>query len=181
MSSHSVSHSTLFPDSQAPPPSYSEAAVSPTITVQAPTIKCPTSPSSIGASRSLVTNLSTPDDPYAFLSTFDTVFVIDDSGSMAGHSWREGNSLSQYESLSVSKAAQPPSRRFCMPRSHVAARIARGEYSVAGDGSCRSSLDRVPDVGPPPPPDYMMDNTNNLYHSAWLEGGLPGATNTSRF
>jgi hypothetical protein len=37
----------------------------------------------------LVTNLSTPDDPYAFLSTFDTVFVIDNSGSMAGHSWRE--------------------------------------------------------------------------------------------
>lgn len=32
---------------------------------------------------------STPDDPYAFLSTFDTVFLIDDSGSMAGRSWRE--------------------------------------------------------------------------------------------
>ncbi|KAF1347922.1 hypothetical protein BDV97DRAFT_400118 [Delphinella strobiligena] len=29
------------------------------------------------------------DDPYAFLSTFDTVFLIDDSGSMAGRSWRE--------------------------------------------------------------------------------------------
>jgi hypothetical protein len=28
-------------------------------------------------------------DKYAFLSTFDTVFVIDDSGSMAGSSWRE--------------------------------------------------------------------------------------------
>ncbi|KAK3363782.1 hypothetical protein B0T25DRAFT_597184 [Lasiosphaeria hispida] len=27
--------------------------------------------------------------PYAFLSTFDTIFVIDDSGSMAGRSWRE--------------------------------------------------------------------------------------------
>jgi hypothetical protein len=32
---------------------------------------------------------STPDDPYAFLSSFDTVFLIDDSGSMAGRSWRE--------------------------------------------------------------------------------------------
>jgi uncharacterized protein YegL len=32
---------------------------------------------------------STNDDRYAFLSTFDTVFLIDDSGSMAGRSWRE--------------------------------------------------------------------------------------------
>lgn len=29
------------------------------------------------------------DDRYAFLSSFDTVFLIDDSGSMAGRSWRE--------------------------------------------------------------------------------------------
>jgi hypothetical protein len=29
------------------------------------------------------------DDPYAFLSSFDTVFIIDDSGSMAGSNWRE--------------------------------------------------------------------------------------------
>ena len=32
---------------------------------------------------------STKDDQYAFLSSFDTVFLIDDSGSMAGRSWRE--------------------------------------------------------------------------------------------
>ena len=29
------------------------------------------------------------DDRYAFLSTFDTIFLIDDSGSMRGQSWRE--------------------------------------------------------------------------------------------
>lgn len=29
------------------------------------------------------------DDPYAFLSSFDTIFLIDDSGSMAGSRWRE--------------------------------------------------------------------------------------------
>lgn len=29
------------------------------------------------------------DNPYAFLSTFDTVFLIDDSGSMAGSRWTE--------------------------------------------------------------------------------------------
>ena len=31
----------------------------------------------------------TADSPYAFLGTFDTIFLIDDSGSMAGRSWRE--------------------------------------------------------------------------------------------
>ena len=29
------------------------------------------------------------DSPYSFLTQFDTVFLIDDSGSMAGRSWRE--------------------------------------------------------------------------------------------
>ena len=29
------------------------------------------------------------DSPYAFLTQFDTIFLIDDSGSMAGRSWRE--------------------------------------------------------------------------------------------
>lgn len=32
---------------------------------------------------------STEDSPYAFLTQFDTIFLIDDSGSMAGRSWRE--------------------------------------------------------------------------------------------
>ncbi|KAF7512657.1 hypothetical protein GJ744_000918 [Endocarpon pusillum] len=32
---------------------------------------------------------STSDSPYAFLTQFDTIFLIDDSGSMAGRSWRE--------------------------------------------------------------------------------------------
>jgi uncharacterized protein YegL len=30
---------------------------------------------------------STDNDPYAFLRTFDTIFLIDDSGSMAGYFW----------------------------------------------------------------------------------------------
>ncbi|KAK2002434.1 hypothetical protein LX36DRAFT_254195 [Colletotrichum falcatum] len=34
-------------------------------------------------------SVSTPEDPYAFLSSFDTIFIIDDSGSMAGRSWPE--------------------------------------------------------------------------------------------
>ncbi|KAL6705653.1 hypothetical protein ACN47E_006600 [Coniothyrium glycines] len=45
------------------------------------------SQSNTGASRSAST--STDADPYAFLKSFDTIFLIDDSGSMAGRSWRE--------------------------------------------------------------------------------------------
>jgi uncharacterized protein YegL len=32
---------------------------------------------------------TTTDSPYAFLAQFDTIFLIDDSGSMAGRSWHE--------------------------------------------------------------------------------------------
>ncbi|KAK1760645.1 collagen alpha-5 chain [Echria macrotheca] len=83
-----------IPDSRAPPPSYSEATATsganPTITVQAPIQPArAASPAPSGASRVSLASLSTPEDPYAFLSTFDTIFVIDDSGSMAGRSWRE--------------------------------------------------------------------------------------------
>ena len=34
-------------------------------------------------------NAGSDNDPYAFLTSFDTVFVIDDSGSMVGRSWAE--------------------------------------------------------------------------------------------
>ena len=34
-------------------------------------------------------NASSDNDPYAFLSKFDTIILIDDSGSMAGSRWRE--------------------------------------------------------------------------------------------
>ncbi|KAI1010478.1 hypothetical protein LB503_005368 [Fusarium chuoi] len=36
-----------------------------------------------------MSSITSAEDKYAFLSTFDTIFVIDDSGSMAGRSWRE--------------------------------------------------------------------------------------------
>ncbi|GKU08224.1 hypothetical protein FLAG1_11162 [Fusarium langsethiae] len=36
-----------------------------------------------------ITSVTCDEDRYAFLTTFDTVFVIDDSGSMTGRSWRE--------------------------------------------------------------------------------------------
>jgi len=96
MSSHNASERLTsapalvpFPNAQAPPPSYSEATAKPINTAQVPITNRPASSSPSDASRISVASLSTPEDPYAFLSTFDTVFVIDDSGSMAGPSWHE--------------------------------------------------------------------------------------------
>jgi len=84
----STPHPAL-PDNQVPPPSYSEATDKRINTFQAPIATHPALPSPSGASQTLVASLSIPEDPYAFLSTFDTVFVIDDSGSMASRSWHE--------------------------------------------------------------------------------------------
>lgn len=42
-----------------------------------------------GASSAYDAGAPVKDDPFAFLATFDTIFLIDDSGSMAGSSWHE--------------------------------------------------------------------------------------------
>jgi uncharacterized protein YegL len=47
------------------------------------------SPSPAPSMRSITSD----SDPYAFLGAFDTVFVIDDSGSMAGSRWKEVNNV----------------------------------------------------------------------------------------
>ncbi|KAI9884851.1 MAG: hypothetical protein M1823_003378 [Watsoniomyces obsoletus] len=66
----------LYSPSDPLPPSRSI----PTITTSAPPpVSFPTAS----------TSSTTTDDRFAFLSTFDTIFLIDDSGSMAGRSWRE--------------------------------------------------------------------------------------------
>lgn len=82
--------------SNEPPPAYTPSPTAqsgPTIPAVIPTtLVRPPSPavSSMSAAtfHSTITT-STPEDPYAFLSSFDTIFLIDDSGSMAGRSWRE--------------------------------------------------------------------------------------------
>ncbi|KAG9239094.1 hypothetical protein BJ875DRAFT_449388 [Amylocarpus encephaloides] len=68
--------------SNEPPPAYTSlptAATAPVIANQAPPAQAavPTTTSADG------------EDPYTFLGTFDTTLLIDDSGSMAGRSWRE--------------------------------------------------------------------------------------------
>ncbi|TLD08260.1 uncharacterized protein PgNI_06989 [Pyricularia grisea] len=60
-----------------PPPAYT-----PFDTPPAP----PRNDTGVGLRAQDVTN---DDDPYAFLAHFDTIFLIDDSGSMAGARWRE--------------------------------------------------------------------------------------------
>ena len=61
---------TRRPAAQEPPPAYSAAP--------------PSAPAPGNASTS-----AGADNQYSFLAQFDTVFLIDDSGSMAGRSWRE--------------------------------------------------------------------------------------------
>ncbi|KAK6850541.1 hypothetical protein PG987_000175 [Apiospora arundinis] len=68
-----------------PPPAYSETLASP---LGASSHNLTTSKA--GAYQPLsASNVSTDNDEFAFLSSFDTVFLIDDSGSMAGRSWAE--------------------------------------------------------------------------------------------
>ncbi|TLD27692.1 Importin subunit beta-2 [Venturia nashicola] len=55
-----------------PPPAYSPAA-----------------PAVVAPAMASASTTAVADDRYAFLTSFDTVFLIDDSGSMAGRSWRE--------------------------------------------------------------------------------------------
>ncbi|KAI8932711.1 hypothetical protein NX059_010203 [Plenodomus lindquistii] len=56
---------------------------------EAPPAYTPGPAAAMDATRSPSITPSTDSDPYAFLKSFDTVFLIDDSGSMAGRSWKE--------------------------------------------------------------------------------------------
>ncbi|CVL08131.1 uncharacterized protein FMAN_14205 [Fusarium mangiferae] len=62
------------------PPAYESAQKT------APLLDVPQRGSSPAPSMSSITSA---EDKYAFLSTFDTIFIIDDSGSMIGRSWEE--------------------------------------------------------------------------------------------
>ena len=76
--------------SVAPPPAIAAAAAAaPAIDVGVFRAASPAPSNRSASSRLTVDNLRSAEDPFAFLATFDTVFVIDDSGSMAGRPWRE--------------------------------------------------------------------------------------------
>jgi uncharacterized protein YegL len=56
---------------------------------EAPPPYSPAKPESALSANNALMNSGGDDSPYDFLRTFDTIFLIDDSGSMAGRSWRE--------------------------------------------------------------------------------------------
>jgi uncharacterized protein YegL len=83
-----------------PPPPYSvvdfdniagpsSAPPTPSITLNSTPIAREPSPAPSFASARSDPSITSPEDPYAFLTSFDTIFLVDDSGSMAGKSWRE--------------------------------------------------------------------------------------------
>ncbi|KAF8866890.1 hypothetical protein BDZ45DRAFT_667556 [Acephala macrosclerotiorum] len=69
--------------SNEPPPAYTPSPVEAT----AQSFELPGSSAGIEPPAAVATH--TAEDPYSFLGTFDTTLLIDDSGSMAGRSWRE--------------------------------------------------------------------------------------------
>ncbi|KAK1989906.1 hypothetical protein LX36DRAFT_664782 [Colletotrichum falcatum] len=89
-----TSHSYRLPTPNRPPPAYTAtisqpdtdypAALGGPVKSSSPALSNADSVTSASGMR-----VSTPEDPYAFLSSFDTIFLIDDSGSMAGRSWPE--------------------------------------------------------------------------------------------
>lgn len=70
------------------PPSYTAAVDSKTPSASSGFLSATPDRRGVSPVPSLA-SVTSAEDKYAFLSTFDTIFVIDDSGSMAGRSWRE--------------------------------------------------------------------------------------------
>ncbi|KAL9081539.1 MAG: hypothetical protein Q9159_007271, partial [Coniocarpon cinnabarinum] len=75
--------------SNEPPPDYSTATQTPALSIPSSSSARPGTSYSTASQASANITTSTSDDQFAFLGHFDTVFLIDDSGSMAGRSWRE--------------------------------------------------------------------------------------------
>jgi len=77
--------------SNEPPPAYTPsptAASGPNLATQISELPAPEQPAPATTSRQIPATRG-GEDPYSFLATFDTTLLIDDSGSMAGRSWRE--------------------------------------------------------------------------------------------
>ncbi|KAK1973327.1 hypothetical protein LZ30DRAFT_611179 [Colletotrichum cereale] len=90
-----TSHSYRRPAPNQPPPAYTATTTSQSganyLMARGDPVK--NSSPALSNAESIIPaggiNVSTPEDPYAFLSSFDTIFLIDDSSSMAGSSWSE--------------------------------------------------------------------------------------------
>ncbi|KAG6360211.1 hypothetical protein INS49_011267 [Diaporthe citri] len=142
--------STASPPTQVPhnepPPAYTSAptggasaypsAPSPAYTARDPS---PT------PSRLSAITVTTPEDQYAFLSSFDTIFLVDDSGSMVGRSWREVQSaLSSITPICTAHDADGVDIYFLNHRSPYPASQSQGKAS-GGYANVKdvSAVDRI--------------------------------------
>ncbi|KZF23938.1 hypothetical protein L228DRAFT_208827 [Xylona heveae TC161] len=73
----------------APPPSYTDSTSAIRSFEDPYSAYSPESVGYTAPATQAAVETAAGDDSYAFLSQFDTIFLIDDSGSMAGRSWRE--------------------------------------------------------------------------------------------
>ena len=114
---HSTTTPTRRPQPAEPPPAYSPRDASNAAAV-ASTIAAP--PSANDA-----------DTRYAFLSKFDTIFLIDDSGSMAGSLWREtAAALSAITPICTAYDADGIDVYFFNHRNPNATNLARGYTNI---------------------------------------------------
>ncbi|KAI7788781.1 von willebrand factor [Diaporthe eres] len=96
-------------------------------------------------SRFSAITVTTPEDQYAFLSSFDTIFLIDDSGSMVGRSWREVQSaLSSITPICTAHDADGVDIYFLNHRSPYPASQSQGKAS-GGYANVKdvSAVDRI--------------------------------------
>merc|ERR1712230_275742 len=78
--------------SNEPPPAYTPSPTvqsGPTLDSQISELAAPAPLPAAEPTPAPAPTTSGGEDPYSFLGTFDTTLLIDDSGSMAGRSWRE--------------------------------------------------------------------------------------------
>lgn len=93
----------------------------------------------------------TEDSPYSFLAQFDTVFVIDDSGSMAGRSWREtGAALSAITPICTGHDADGIDIYFLNHRNPLASSSLGGYTNVTTTAGVQAIFSSVRPLGGTP-------------------------------
>ena len=103
------------------------------------------------AARSPSAPQAAADSPYAFLGQFDTVFLIDDSGSMAGRSWRETlDALSAITPICTDQDADGIDVYFLNHRNPYGNGNLKGYANVTSTGAVREIFQNVRPSGGTP-------------------------------
>lgn len=91
------------------------------------------------------------DSPFAFLAQFDTIFLIDDSGSMSGGRWREtADALSAISPIITEQDADGIDIYFLNHRNHSARNSLGGYSNVTSPASVREIFYNVRPSGATP-------------------------------